>query len=134
MDKVKKLKFPGVIRVNGIMISISKIILISYFLVSRFQDAIQHEKREDIECEFQLIKKELEIELLKKQDGFQMVDSNYKQKVWDKLFYKRSVDQNIITIAIAVEIFLGILVAIHLIISLIQVVYRFRIFLILSQV
>jgi len=81
-----------------------------------------------------LIKKELEIELLKKQDGFQMVDSNYKQKVWDKLFYKRSVDQNIITIAIAVEIFLGILVAIHLIISLIQVVYRFRIFLILSQV
>jgi len=134
MDSLKKLKFPGVIRVNGIMISISKIILISYFLVSRFQDAIQHEKREDIECEFQLIKKELEIELLKKQDGFQMVDSNYKQKVWDKLFYKRSVDQNIITIAIAVEIFLGILVAIHLIISLIQVVYRFRIFLILSQV
>jgi len=131
MDSLKKLKFPGVIRVNGIMISISKIILISYFLVSRFQDAIQHEKREDIESEFQLIKKELEIELLKKQDGFQMVDSNYKQKVWDKLFYERSVHQNIITIAIAVEIFLGILVAIHLII---QVVYRIRLFLILSQV
>jgi hypothetical protein len=79
---------------------------ISYFLISRFQDAIQHEKPEEIDAEFQLIKKELEIELLKKQEGFQMVDSNYKQKVWDVLFYKRSIKQNIITIATGMEILL----------------------------
>ena len=95
--------------------SISKIILICYFVVSRVQDAIQDgriqmdsripENRENIDSEFQLIKKELEIELLKKQDGFQMVDSNYKQKVWDKLFYKRTVYQNIITISTGVELF-----------------------------
>ena len=123
--RVRKLKLPAVIRVNGIMMSISKIILISYFIVSRFQDAIQHENPEDFESEFQIIKKELEIELLKKQEGFQMVDSNYKQKVWDKLFYKRSVQQNIITIA-AVEIFLAI--------SLVEFVNMIRIFLVLSQV
>jgi hypothetical protein len=109
------------------MISISKIILICYFLVSRFQDSLQHEKHEDFEFEFELIKKELEIELLKKQDGFQMVDSNYKQKVWDKLFYKRTVNQNIITISTGVELFLFILVGI-------EFFNMTRMFLILSQV
>jgi hypothetical protein len=112
------------------MISISKIILICYFLVSRFQDSLQHEKHEEFESEFELIKKELEIELLKKQDGFQMVDSNYKQKVWDKLFYKRTVNQNIITISTFIEIFLFILVGI----SLVEFFNMTRIFLILSQV
>ena len=113
--------------------SISKIILICYFIVSRFQDAIQHEKPEDIDAEFQLIKKELEIELLKKQEGFQMVDSNYKQKVWDKLFYKRTVQQNIITIAAAIEILLFILVGIYLTILLVEFFNSIRIFLMLSQ-
>ena len=116
--------------------SISKIILICYFMVGRFQDVIEHEKREDMDSEFELFEKELKIEATKeltKQDGFQMVDSAYKQKVWDKMFYKRTVKQNIITIAVGIEIFLFIVVCIYLIISLLQFINSMRILLTLSQ-
>jgi len=108
--------------------SISKIILICYFIVSRFQDALQHENREDFDSEIELIKKELEIEILKNQDGFQMIDSNYKQKVWDKMFYK-GVDQKIVTVATFINIFLFI----YLILSLVEFFNSIRIFLMLSQ-
>jgi hypothetical protein len=89
--------------------SISKIILIFYFLATKFSELRQYENLEERNAKLELVKKEFQIEV-SKQDGFQMVDANYKQKVWDNLLYSRTVTQNIITIAVFIEICLFFLV------------------------
>jgi hypothetical protein len=106
-------------KIDQIMISISKIILIWYFIATKFSEL---EKYEDQDAQFKLIKEEFQTELYK-QDGFQMVDANYKEKVWSNLFYTRTLTQNIITMAVGIEIFLYFLTALYLTVVLAEFFY-----------
>jgi predicted small integral membrane protein len=85
------------------MMSISKIILICYFLATKFSELQQYENKADRDAAFKLVKKEFEIEL-HKEDGFQMIDDIYKQRVWDRLFYERTLIQNLVTIELCLYI------------------------------
>jgi hypothetical protein len=105
------------------MMSISKILLICYFVATKFSELQQYENVQERDAAFKLVKKEFEVEL-HKQDGFQMIDDNYKQKVWDNLFYTRTVTQNIISIAVGIEICLYVLGAIYLTSVLVEFVYN----------
>lgn len=102
--------------------SLSKIILIFYFLATKFSELRQYENLEERNAKFELVKKEFQFEV-SKQDGFQMIDANYKQKVWDNLFYSRTLTQNIIIAAVAIELLLFFLTAVYLTVDLVEFLY-----------
>ena len=102
--------------------SLSKIILIFYFLTTKFSELLQYENIEERNAKLELVKKELQFEV-SKQDGFQMIDANYKQKVWDYLFYSRTLTQNIITVAVAIELLVYFLTAVYLTVVLVKFLY-----------
>jgi hypothetical protein len=104
------------------MMSLSKIILIFYFLATKFSELLQYENIEERNAKLELVKNELQFEV-SKQDGFQMIDANYKQKVWDNLFYSRTLTQNIITAAVAIELLVYFLTAVYLTVVLVKFLY-----------